>query len=201
MFKLFFTAGLTLLLMAACSPAASTTSVASAPTGIATTAPATNSPLQVVAQSTEDQPSWLSMPLVSAETGQTFRLSDFSGKTVYVELMASWCTNCRIQQGNVRTVRSQLSADNYQFVSLSVEPKDTTALMASYRTQYNYPWTFAIVPKDMLAALVDQFGQSVTNPTATPHFIISPEGAITQLSTGIKSVDELTAALTTASGA
>ncbi|HVU11659.1 MAG TPA: redoxin domain-containing protein [Phototrophicaceae bacterium] len=208
MFKLRLAAGLVLLLIAACSPAASTTTVANVPTGIATTvptqpnsAPATRSPLQAVAQSTEDQPAWLSTPLVSAETGQTFRLTDFSGKTVYVELMASWCTNCRIQQGNVRTVKGQLSADDYQFVSLSVEPKDTTALMATYRTQYNYPWTFAIVPKDMLAALVEQFGQSVTNPTATPHFIISPEGAISQLSTGIKSADELTSALTAASGA
>ena len=208
MLKSLFAAGLLLIgILTACSPSQSASSVSTviAPTlsnsADNSSVTSTPSPLEAAARAAADRPAWLTTPLINATTGQTFTLADFPNKTVYVELMATWCTNCRQQQGNVRTVMGQLGQQDYQFISLSVEPKDTTAALATYLKQYNYPWTFAIVPKDMLAALVKQFGASVTNPTATPHFIISPSGAISQLSTGIKSVADLSAALTTASGA
>ena len=204
MSKHIFAAGLLLIaLIAACSPSESpaptlgATNAASSVEAAQTEA----SPLESLAMATDDSPSWMSTPLTNAATGATFRLTDFPEKTVYVELMATWCTNCRIQQGNVRDVRAKLSADNYVFISLSVEPKDTTAGLAQYLVQYNYPWTFAVVPKDMLAALVEQYGQSVTNPTATPHLVIAPSGSVSQLSTGIHTADQLTAELTTAAGA
>ena len=106
--------------------------------------------------------------------------------------MGTWCTNGRMQQGNVRDVRTHLGEDNYVFISLSVEPKDTTAGLAQYLVQYKYPWTFAVVPKDMLAQLVEQFGQSITNPTATPHLVIAPSGAVSRLAPGVNTTDKLT---------
>ncbi len=191
----FVAAGLLfVILIAACSSAPS-------PTDQPTDAAQTESPLESVARIGSERPAWLTMPLINANTSQTFTLSDFPNQTVYVELMATWCTNCRIQQGNVKTVREQLSQQDYVFISLSVEPKDTTPGLAQYTQQYSYPWTFAVAPTEMVAALVEQFGQSVTNPTATPHFLISPNGSVSQLSTGINSTDQLTAELTTASGA
>ena len=196
---------LLIALIAACSPAAAPTPTLGAanlaPGSDAAQTEAAPSLLESVALATDDSAAWLSTPLTDAATGATFRLTDFPEKTVYVELMATWCTNCRIQQGNVRDVRAKLSADNYVFISLSVEPKDTTGGLAQYLVQYNYPWTFAVVPKDMLAALVEQFGQSVTNPTATPHLVIAPSGSVSQLATGIHTTDQLTAELSTAAGA
>ena len=43
-------------------------------------------------------------------TDQTFTLADFAGKTVYVEPMATWCTNCRQQLGNVTEAKAELEA-------------------------------------------------------------------------------------------
>ncbi len=40
-------------------------------------------------QTTPDSPSWLSTPLTNAVTGGSFRLSDFAGKTIYVEPMTT----------------------------------------------------------------------------------------------------------------
>lgn len=198
--RLFF-AGWLVLLAAACSPAATTP----------TTLPTTEAP---AAQATEDasvladvlsagveQPAWQTTALVNATTGETFTLADFAGKTVYVEPMATWCTNCKAQQGQVRTVREQLGEENYVFVSLSVEPNDTTEGLAAYLVRENFPWAFAIAPTEMIAALVEQFGRSVTTPPSTPHFVISPDGAVSQLMTGQHSADELVAILTAAAGA
>jgi len=196
------------VLMAACSPAAAPAPTLGAPNGGApTSAPdaaqtdSAPSLLEAVARAGADRPAWMSTSLTNATTGAIFTLADYPEKTVYVEFMATWCTNCRIQQGNVRDVRAKLNADNYVFVSLSVEPKDTTPGLAQYMVQYNYPWTFAIVPPDMLKELVEQFGQSITNPTATPHLIIAPSGSVSQLSTGIHTTDQLSSELTTAAGA
>jgi hypothetical protein len=208
MTKRFFAVGLLLLLViAACSPSETPAPTLGAPntvpTAISDTAQTDEAPslLEAVARAGADRPTWMSTSLTNAETGATFTLGDFPEKTVYVELMATWCTNCRLQQGNVRDVRAKLSADNYVFISLSVEPKDTTDGLKQYRVQYDYPWTFAVVPPDMLAALVEQFGQSITNPTATPHLVIAPSGSVSQLATGIHTADQLTAELTAAAGA
>src|SRR5689334_14222167 len=76
---------LALILAGACArPAAETT----APS------PAKTSPTE--------RPAWLSLPLANARTGEAFTLADLGGKTVYVEPMATWCTNCRQQMGTIR---------------------------------------------------------------------------------------------------
>src|SRR5215475_4612241 len=48
-----------------------------------------------------ERSAWHALPLVNARTGQAFTLADFAGKTVYVEPMATWCTNCRQQMGTI----------------------------------------------------------------------------------------------------
>lgn len=197
-----FFAGWLVLLAAACSPAATTPPVLP-PTEAPAAAQATEdaSLLADVLSAGVERPAWQTTALVNATTGDTFTLADFAGKTVYVEPMATWCTNCKAQQGQVRTVREQLGEENYVYISLSVEPNDTTEGLAAYLVRENFPWTFAIAPTEMIASLVEQFGRSVTTPPSTPHFVISPDGAVSQLMTGQHSADELVAILTAAAGA
>lgn len=146
-------------------------------------------------------PVWLTVNLTDAATGETFTLADFAGKTVYVEPMATWCTNCRAQQQQVREVKAALNPGSFVFVSLSVEPNDTTEGLAEYRQREDFPWVFAVAPPDMIASLVEQFGRTVTSPPSTPHFVISPDGMISQLATGQHSAAQLTAELNAAAGA
>jgi thiol-disulfide isomerase/thioredoxin len=201
MIKRLLASGLLLAaaLLGACSPSGT----APVPTAVPVQdePPGTPSLLEDVVRAEAERPDWFSTPMADAETNTTFRLADYADKTVYIEFMATWCTNCRTQQNIVRDVQTQLGSDDYVYLSLSVEPKDTTAMLAQYRIERNYPWGFAVVPANMLAVLVTQFGQSVTNPTATPHLVISPTGAVSQLSTGIHSAEQLVGQLTTAAGA
>ncbi len=98
-------------------------------------------------------------------------------------------------------VKQQLGDVNYVFVSLSVEPNDTIDGLKQYSAREGFPWIFALVPPDMLRALVSQFGADITNPPTTPHFVISPDGAVSQLSTGHDTADQLIAKITAAAGA
>jgi thiol-disulfide isomerase/thioredoxin len=135
-------------------------------------------------------PAWASLPLVNAQTGATFTLADSAGKTIFVEPFATWCSNCRSQLTTLTDVASQYG-DDVVFVALSVETNLAPADVAAYAASNGFDWTFAAMTPEVLQALGAVFGPTVGNPPATPHFIIRPDGSVTDLVTGLKSADEL----------
>jgi thiol-disulfide isomerase/thioredoxin len=136
--------------------------------------------------------SWRDLPLTDAQTGETFTLADFAGKTVYVEPMATWCANCRQQLGNVREAKEQLG-DEVTFIALSVETTLTADELARYADDQGFDFTFAVMTPEVLRALAAEFGQSITSPPATPHFVIHPDGSTSELLTGSSTADEIVA--------
>ena len=127
---------------------------------------------------------WQTIELTDARTGKTFHLGDFTGKTIYIEPMATWCPNCRAQLANVQQAKAQLASDDFVFVALSVESDLDKAKLAEYADSNGFEATFAVSSAEMLQALVDSFGRSITNPPSTPHFIVRPDGSTTELMTG-----------------
>lgn len=198
LFVLLFAAALT-----GCSPATQAgltpTTVAVVATPAAETAvPALADPVQAVtapaAPILAERPTWQTLPLVNARTGETFTFASFAGRTVFVEPMATWCTNCRQQLGNVRSAREQLS-DEVVFVALSVETNISAADLAEYADDNGFDWYFAVLTPELLAELVTTFGRTVSNPPSTPHFVIRADGSATSLATGIKSAEQIVAQL------
>jgi cytochrome oxidase Cu insertion factor (SCO1/SenC/PrrC family) len=145
------------------------------------------------------RPDWHALPLVDARTGQTFTLADLAGKTVYVEPMATWCTNCRQQMGVIRDqLLSRLDPERTVLLGLSVEADLPRETLATYVDDQGFSWTFAVMTPELLQALSSQFGLTVANPTAVPHFVIGPDGTTSDLSTGFHSSDQLLGELSTA---
>src|SRR5918993_3726011 len=62
-----------------------------------------------VREITEPAPAWMMTELTDACSGATFALTDFIGKTVYIEAMATWCPPCRDQLARVKEATAQLS--------------------------------------------------------------------------------------------
>lgn len=196
-----------LVALVGCTPA----QVAQNPTvPPATLAPATDAPpvaptdaaaAEQPAAQTVDRPAWQTLPLINAATGESFTFADFAGRTVFVEPMATWCTNCRQQLGNVAAARTQFSGDQVVFVALSVETNISAADLADYAADNGFDWTFAVLTPDMLEQLVLTFGRTVSNPPSTPHFIIRPDGSTTGLTTGIESSDQIVEQLRAAGAA
>lgn len=142
-----------------------------------------------------ERPAWQHLPLTNASSGETFTLADFAGKTVFVEPMATWCTNCRRQLGNVRQAREQLEGEDVVFVALSVETNIGDGDLAQYAQEAGFDWVFAVMTPEMLQQLVDAFGRAIGNPPSTPHFVIRPDGTTTELVTGIDPPEQLIAQL------
>ena len=105
--------------------------------------------------------------------------------------MATWCTTCPIQLDIVRDVRAQVDPDRYVFVALSVETDLASADLAAYADQKNWPWTFAVMSPELLQQLSDTYGLTIGNPPSTPHFVIDPDGTISDLSTGIHPAQDI----------
>jgi thiol-disulfide isomerase/thioredoxin len=168
----------------------------------ATEAPATEAPAAdvpaadvvtdetVTAEEVIERPAWQTIALTDALTEESFTLADFAGKTVFVEPFATWCTNCRQQLANVHAAKQQAGED-VVFVALSVEPNVGSEALAAYAADTGYDLVFAAMPPEMLQALAAQFGQTISNPPATPHFVIRPDGSTSELQTGIQGVEAI----------
>jgi thiol-disulfide isomerase/thioredoxin len=172
------------VLLAACAPAAQ-----QSPTVQPTTVPPTSGAAEAAPAAAAQRPAWHNLTLTNARTGETFTLADFAGKVVSVEPMATWCTNCRRQQTTLSAIVPQYS-DDVVFISLSVGENVSNETLAAYADSAGFGWVFAVATPELLTALVEQFGRTVTAPPSTPHFYIAPDGTTTTLDTGFKSADE-----------
>lgn len=203
------------LLLTSCAPAAQPAPVSTEPPVSATDAPApvattdgAQEPTSAPLMPPTDTPApvvepgdWQTIAFTNARTGETFTLADFAGKTVFVESMATWCSNCRSQMRNLREAIARLNSDDYVFIGLSVETNISAADLAAYVDRQEFDWTFAVLSPEALTTLSEVFGRSFTNPPATPHFVIKPDGTTDGLVVGrIHTVDELVAELTAANG-
>ncbi|HET8985956.1 MAG TPA: hypothetical protein VFN03_09375 [Trueperaceae bacterium] len=136
-------------------------------------------------------PAWLDLPLTDVATGETFTLGGFEGRTVYVEAMATWCTNCRRLLQSVKEAMARADEDAYVFVGISVEGNLPDETLAEYARRWNFPLKFAVATPDLLAALIANYGRDVTVPPSTPHFLVRFDGTVTGLNLGFKSPDEI----------
>jgi thiol-disulfide isomerase/thioredoxin len=213
---------LILMLLAACAPAAQNPSPTTVPVSQATVVP-TVQPTAAPAQPTSDPvqpttvpatvaaapaaaaggeamayagPAWASLPLVNAETGESFTLADFAGKTVFVEPFATWCTNCRRQLPNVDAARQQVDPAQVIFVALSVAENVDNATLSQYAADNGWDFIYAAASMEVTEGLVASFGRTVITPPSTPHFIIRPDGSLTALATGTHDAAALVAKLT-----
>jgi peroxiredoxin len=158
-------------------------------------------PTEEVAVETVSRPEWQFIELIDVNTGETFTLADFEGQTVFVETMATWCSNCRSQLRNVRSSLELVDEDaNYVFIALSLETNLTDSDLADYTENEGFSWVFAVMSDEMLRNLADEFGRSVANAPSTPHFIIRPDGTLTELVTGVESAEEIARQMAEADG-
>jgi thiol-disulfide isomerase/thioredoxin len=157
-----------------------------APTAAPTEDPA------AAARAVLESKAWASTTLTDVETGQPFRIADYAGRTVFVESMAIWCSNCRAQQARFRDALAQLDPSEVAYVVLTVEAAETAEALAAYKASQGFTGTYSVAGREVSAALVAEFGPNAINPPVVPVVIVHPDGTI-EFRTGAKSVDEIVA--------
>lgn len=144
----------------------------------------------------EPAPTWLTTELIDACSGVPFALDVFAGKTLYIESMATWCGECFAQLTRVKEAATQIpeaEREDIVLVALSSEVGLPREELADYAATNAFPLVFAVMPEEMLKAMVDDLGRAVAIPSAMPHLIVAPDGTIGELRTGGTSPEELLA--------
>ena len=112
-------------------------------------------------------------------------------RPVLLETMAIWCTNCRMQQDQVKAAHG--SAE-FTSISLDVDPTELPGDLKEYAAQHAYDWHFSKATAALAQQLRERFGTSVLNPPSTPKILFRPDGSVTALDFNrIYSADDLAA--------
>lgn len=75
--------------------------------------------------------------------GEGFLLSELKGKAVVVDLMATWCQECRRQMPVLKGVHEDMSAD-LDIVTVDVDWYETDEQLRAFRDELELPWRVAL---------------------------------------------------------
>jgi cytochrome oxidase Cu insertion factor (SCO1/SenC/PrrC family) len=147
-------------------------------------------------QAMPDIPDWFGVSLTDVRSGKTFSINDARGKVVLVETMAVWCTNCRIQQNEIKTLHDKLGTQgDLVILSLDIDPNENQGDLKAHTEKYGFDWLYAVAPAEVTREIGNLYTQQFLNPPSTPMLVIDRHGVAHPLPFGIKSVDDLAGAV------
>jgi len=81
--------------------------------------------------------------------GKQEQLSDYRGKVVILDMMATWCQPCQYEMLELLKVYENYSRDDLEIISVDVDSKETSQQLKNYRDTfasygYNLDWTFGM---------------------------------------------------------
>ncbi len=163
------------------------------PSAGAPDAPPTSEPSPQDAGVVLDQ-TWATASLTDVTSGEQFRIADLAaqGKVLFIETMATWCSNCRAQQRDAVTALAGLDPSRIEWIGVDVESSEDSAALARYSEQNGFPFRYVIADRDLSRSLAEDFGDVVLSPPSVNLIIVGADGQVTHL-TGHHSADELIA--------
>ena len=171
------------LVLAGCGSAAKATPATPSPTYF--------DPIPVVPSPTV--PSWFNVEMTDVNTGKSFKISDFTGKVVLLDTMATWCPTCQGEMSEVQRLPGLVGADagNLVRVSLDVDPNEDAAILTRYAATNKFDWYIAVAPIEVGRFLETNYDQQYLNPPLQPMLFIDKTGGVYGLPFGIKSAESI----------
>jgi thiol-disulfide isomerase/thioredoxin len=160
----------------------------------------TPTPDSMMAKPTEgammDAQSWLGTTFTDVITSKTFTISDFKNKVVLIELMAQWCSTCKKQQMEVKSLHEKLGMPaDLITVALDIDPNENGADLKTYAAGNAFDWMYAIAPANVSREIGNLYGNLFLNPPSAPMLLVDRKGEVHPLPFGIKSADDLMKAI------
>lgn len=122
--------------------------------------------------------SLLQRPLRSLDQG-SFRLADFDGKVVVVNIWASWCGPCRSEVPEYEKVRKEYAGREVEFIGLTTEdPRTSSDRVKKFARNFNFGFRLGWADRETAFTLMN--GRSTIPQT----LVIAPNGRIVSQWTG-----------------
>src|SRR6185295_7586960 len=103
----------------------------------------------------------------------SFRLADFHGKVVVVNLWASWCPPCRREVPDYDNVRKEFAGRNVEFIGLTTEdPRTSSKQVRAFVRKLNFGFRVGWADRETARTLMN-------GSTAIPQtLVIAPDGHV-----------------------
>jgi peroxiredoxin len=82
---------------------------------------------------------------LSTPTGEKVRLSDYRGKTVFLEFFATWCPHCQAEAQHLTRLYESLPHSDFAFLSVNADSEDAASIFAFDRF-FHIPWPTLLDP-------------------------------------------------------
>ncbi|MAF50654.1 MAG: hypothetical protein CMH64_01050 [Nanoarchaeota archaeon] len=132
--------------------------------------------------------SWQNTPLKDVSSGKSFKISDFRGKNILLESFAVWCPVCTKQQKEIQKLHND---PNLAIIELDTDPNEDETKVLEHINRNNFKGLYAVAPKSLSDALVDEFGLGVISAPSAPVVLICEDGSSRFLKRGVKKADKL----------
>jgi thiol-disulfide isomerase/thioredoxin len=112
--------------------------------------------------------------------GKKFKLSDYAGKVMLINLWATWCGPCRIETPELIKLSQEYKDRGVEVIGLDISPeRDTIEGVRAFVKEYNVPYRISMVDRDMAIALMK--GTSMSIPQS---LLVTRDGLILKRYTG-----------------
>ncbi|MDD5503523.1 MAG: TlpA disulfide reductase family protein [Candidatus Thermoplasmatota archaeon] len=81
------------------------------------------------------------LQLRNIDTSGAFKLSDYAGKVIVLDFMATWCGACKQEMPVLKEVYDRVGG-NVVMISIDVD-EESTEEMKNFKSEYGADWTFA----------------------------------------------------------
>lgn len=111
--------------------------------------------------------------------GKTFKLSDYNGKVVVLNLWATWCGPCRMEVPELVKLNEEFKGQNVEIVGLNVSPdQDDVQAIREFMQEFKISYTIGQVDDELQSIL---FSISSSIPQS---FLITRDGKVYKHYTG-----------------
>ncbi len=104
--------------------------------------------------------------------GETVSFSDFQGKTVFLNIWASWCSPCMMEMPSIEKLHKSIDPSKVAFVILSREDEDVVRAFVERE------------PLDLPLYIAEEVPSVFDSSTVPATFIIDPAGTVVFKHTG-----------------
>ncbi len=107
--------------------------------------------------------------------------SSFKGKTIFINLWATWCGPCRVEMPSIQKLYETADKDKVVFIMLALDQKDPFRKVSKFieDKQFTFPVYYP-------ASTLPQILQVPTIPTT---FVIGPDGKVVHKQVGVANYD------------
>jgi thiol-disulfide isomerase/thioredoxin len=138
----------------------------------------------------EAMPTTLMQAQLKTIDGKPFKLEDYKGKVLLVNLWATWCPPCIKEMPEIQKLSDEMK-DNFQAVSITnYDEENLETSVKKFLTDKKFTYQQGIADKNVMEMLVKQ-----SKMDAIPvNFVITKDGKIAKTLVGGKKYEEFKAA-------